>query len=167
MKILPVLSGLVVGMLCLSGTAHSRELLGKAGLGYNAQFSNADRNSGTPAISLKYGFAPKTAVELVAGFYSGSGGNGVVALKYMKTLRSENYVNFYLPLGLGYLTSRGSSGIEVLGGLGAEFFFPGVDSVGLSFEAGLSGESISSGNGGFVLKTFGASFLNAGMHYYF
>lgn len=158
---------LVGFFLCTGEVGQARELLGRAGLGYNAQFSNADRNGHTPAMSLKYAFAPRSALEVVAGFYSGTAGDGVVALKYCRTIRSENYVNFYFPLGLGYLTSRGTSGIEILGGLGAEFFIPGVDSVGMSFEAGLSGETISSGTGSFVLKTFGASFLNAGMHYYF
>jgi hypothetical protein len=163
-----VRTGLTLGFfLCSGEVGQARELLGRAGLGYNAQFSNADRTGHTPAISLKYAFAPRSALEAVAGFYSGAGGDGVVALKYCRTIRSENYVNFYFPLGLGYLTSRGTSGIEILGGLGAEFFIPGVDSVGMAFEAGLSGETISSGTGSFVLKTFGASFLNAGMHYYF
>jgi hypothetical protein len=168
MKKTPVLAGLLSGLLLLIPPgAESRELLGRVGLGYNAQFSNATPGGTTPALSVRYFLAPRSAVELVAGFSSGTGGNGVVGVKYLKTIRAENYVNFYFPLGFGYLTSAGRSGIEIIGGLGAQFFIPGVDSVGISFEAGLSGESISSSTGAFVMKTFGASFLNAGMHYYF
>lgn len=147
--------------------AQAKELFGRLGLGYNAQFANTSVTNGAPAISLKYGLAPKTQLELVAGYYSGTGGSGVAALKFMRTLRAESYANFYFLLGLGRVSALSRSGTEFLGGFGGEFFIPGVDNVGISFETGLSAENITATSGSYVIKTFGASFINAGMHYYF
>jgi hypothetical protein len=148
-------------------TAEARELLGRTGLGYNSQFAASTQTNGAPGISIKYGLAPRSALEMIAGFYSGTGGTGVAALKYMQTIRSETYATFYFPLGFGYVSANHQSGVEILGGLGAEFFIPGVDNVGISFESGLSAESLTSGTGSFIVKTFGLSFIHAGMHYYF
>ena len=149
------------------GSAQAKELFGHMGLGYNAQFANTNQTNGVPAISLKYGIAPRAMIEIVGGFYSGGDGSGVFGLKYMPTLRAESYANFYFLLGVGLVSANHRSGTEFLGGLGAEFFIPGVDSVGISFEAGMSAENITAASGSYVLKTFGVSFINAGMHYYF
>lgn len=159
---------LLVLALVLSGSAaESRDLFGRVGLGYNAQFGQTGTTTGSPGISLKYGFNPKTALEVIGGFYSGSGGNSVAALKLMQTMHSESYVNFYFLLGAGLVSTPSTSGTELLGGFGSEFFIPGMESVGISFEAGLDLENHTSSSGSFILKSFGASFLNAGMHFYF
>ena len=152
---------------CASVSTEAKELLGRVGLGYNAQFANTSMVNGSPGVSMKYGIAPRAAIEVIAGFYSGKNGTGVAALKYMQTIHPESYANFYFLTGGGYVYAQGRNGVELLGGLGSEFFIPGVDNVGISFEAGMSAESLSSSSGSFVLKTFGVSFLNAGMHYYF
>ena len=147
--------------------AQAKELFGRLGIGYNAQFANTSLTNGVPAVSLKYGIAPRAAVELVGGFYSGSDGSGIFGLKYMQTIRAESYANFYGLGGVGLVSADHRSGTEFLGGFGAEFFIPGVDSVGISFETGVSAENLSALSGSYVLKTFGVSFINAGMHYYF
>ena len=157
----------LISLMIPAVPAEARDLLGRMGLGYNSQFGHTSSVDGSPGISLKYGLAPKAAIELVAGFYSGANGSGVAAAKYLKTVHSDNYANFYFLLGAGYVYTRSKNGAEFLGGLGSEFFIPGVDNLGISFEAGMSAESYSSSLGSFVLKTFGVSFLNAGMHYYF
>jgi hypothetical protein len=148
-------------------SAQAKELFGRVGLGYNAQFANTALTNGVPAISIKYGLAPRAMLELVGGFYSGSNGSGVFGVKYMQTLRSESYANFYFLVGGAAVSANHRSGAEFLLGLGSEFFIPGVDNVGISFEAGMSAENISQVTQSFVVKTFGASFINAGMHYYF
>lgn len=149
-----------------SNSAHSKELFGRIGLGYNAQFAQTTTTNGVPALSIKYGLNPRTMLEAVAGYYSGTGGTGVAALKFMQTLHSESYANFYFVFGGGLVSTVLKSGTEFLGGFGAEFFIPGVESVGISFEGGLDFENVSSTSGSMVLKTFGASFINAGMHFY-
>lgn len=153
--------------LTLISNVQAKELFGRIGLGYNAQFAQTANTSGIPAISLKYGFNPRTMAELIGGYYSGSNGYGVAALKFMQTMHSESYLNFYFLFGGGVVSSASRSGVEFLGGFGTEFFIPGVDNVGISFEAGLDFENLSSANQTLTLKTFGASFLNAGMHFYF
>ena len=158
------------GVLCfffsLLWSAHSeaKELYGRLGIGYNAQFSQTSLTNGVPAISLKYGIAPRSMLEMIGGFYSGKNGSGVAALKYMYTLHSESFANFYFLAGGGLVSSQGKNGSEFLGGFGGEFFIPGVDSVGISFETGMAIENLTSDS--FVLKTFGISFINAGMHFY-
>lgn len=151
----------------LAGPASAKELFGRVGLGYNAQFANTTQTNGTPGISLKYGLAPRSMVEVIAGFYSGARGSGVLAAKYLQTVHAESYANFYFLAGIGYVYANQTNGVEILGGLGSEFFIPGIDNVGISFEAGMSAESLTSASGSLVLKTFGVSFLNAGMHFYF
>lgn len=156
-----------LALLLFTGKVEAKELVGRVGLGYNAQFANTSMTNGVPAISVKYGIAPRAMIEAVGGFYSGSSGSGVAALKYLQTIHAENYANFYFLLGGGYVSANSRSGTEWLGGLGGEFFIPGVDSVGLSFEAGMSLENLTSSSGSFVLKTLGISFIHAGMHFYF
>jgi hypothetical protein len=162
-----ILLSFTLALLLSAATAQAKELYGRTGLGYNAQFSQTTATNGVAAISLKYGIAPRTMIEIIAGFYSGNDGSGVAALKFMRTIHSESYANFYFLLGAGLVSANHRSGQEFLGGLGTEFFIPGVDSVGISFEAGLSAENLTAASETFVLKTFGVSFLNAGMHFYF
>jgi hypothetical protein len=168
MKTFPLalrLALLLTSLCFLSLPASAKDLYGRLGLGYNAQFSDTEQQNGVPAISLKYGIAPRIMIELVGGFYSGPNGSGVAALKYMQTIHSESYANFYYLLGGGFVSANHNSGGEFLGGFGTEFFIPGVDSVGFSFETGVSMENVTSG--AYVLKTFGLSFINVGMHFYF
>ena len=152
---------------CWSPVAYSKDLYGRMGLGYNAEFANTTQTNGVPAISFKYGFAPRLALELVAGFYSGTGGTGVAALKLMQTMHAESYLNFYYLFGAGLVSANSVSGTEFLGGLGTEFFIPGIESVGFSFETGIAVENLTSPSKSFVLETFGLSFIQAGMHFYF
>ena len=159
--------GVSLLLLAFGFEAQSKELFGRIGLGYNAQFAQSSTSGGTAGVSLKYGLNPRTMLELVGGFSGGSSGSGVAALKLMQTMHSESYVNFYFLVGGGYVSIATTSGIVFLGGFGTEFFIPGVDSVGISFEGGLDFNNFSSASGSLVLKTFGASFLNAGMHFYF
>jgi hypothetical protein len=157
----------MLGFILSAPASEAKDLFGRMGLGYNAQFANTSQTNGVPALSLKYGLTPHAMLEVVAGFYSGNDGSGVFALKYMQNLRSLSYANFYFLAGAGLVSADHRSGDEFLGGFGCEFFIPGVDAVGISFEAGLSAEDLSSASGSYVLKTFGVSFINAGMHYYF
>lgn len=87
-RILSVLLLLITG-ITTSSTAHSKELFGRIGLGYNAQFAQTSATNGAPGISIKYGLNPRTMIEVVGGYYSGTGGTGVAALKFMQTLHSK------------------------------------------------------------------------------
>ncbi|MBS1961473.1 MAG: hypothetical protein JST04_04605 [Bdellovibrionales bacterium] len=161
-------SALPVLALLSVGTAHdadARDLQGRLGLGYNAQFSNQrELNGGVPAISGKYALTKDLAVEGVVGLATTTPSNSVVGIKFFKNLFYENNLNFYGMLGAGLVTANTHSGVDLLGGFGAEFFIPGLESVGLSFEVGADMTNIT---GSMIFRTMGASFLDAGMRFYF
>jgi hypothetical protein len=144
--------------------ASARDMQGRLGLGYNAQFSNINMTNGVPGISIKYALTRDVSFEGIIGITTASPGNTVTAVKLMRNLFLETNLNFYTMLGGGILSAENRSGVEFLGGFGAEFFIPGVESLGFSMETGGSFTNIS---GSFALQTIGASFLNAGIHFYF
>ncbi len=157
---------IVLPVLCLllSAPAIAKDLTHRIGLGYNAQFNQTNDINGTPAISLKYGLAPRAVIDLIAGFNGTKNSSGVGALKYMYTIFPETYANFYGLAAFGLVNLNEKSGSEILGGFGGEFFIPGVDSLGISFETGVAVQSVT---GTTILKSYGISFINAGMHFYF
>jgi hypothetical protein len=145
--------------------AQARDLQGRLGLGYNAQFANQrETNGNIPAIAAKYALTKDIAVEGVLGVATTKPGNSVVAMKFFKNLFFENNLNFYGMLAGGLVTANATSGIDLQGGFGTEFFIPGLESVGFSFEVG--GE-LTNLSGSMVFRTMGASFLDAGMRFYF
>ncbi len=138
---------------------------GRLGLGYNDEFVNA-----LPAVSIKYGLTRDIAAEGVFGIATTSPVNSTVAVKFFKNIFYETNLNFYFLLGGGLLTAgaagatSGNTGVEFLSGFGAEFFIPGLESLGLAIETGGSLDNLT---GTFILKTLGVSFLDAGIHFYF
>jgi hypothetical protein len=157
---------LVTFLAALSpATVWAKDQHGKLGLGYNAQFANATATGGVPAVSLKYGITRDIAAEGLVGVATSTPSNSVVGIKFFKNLFYETNLNFYFMLGGGILSANNRSGGEFLGGFGAEFFIPGIESLGFSVETGGTLENISTGT--FILKTMGISFLEAGIHFYF
>lgn len=153
---------LAMGFLILATTAptlFAKDLAGRLGFGFVNEYSN-----GVPALSVKYGLAKDIQVGGALGFTTTNPSDVLFAGKFYKNIFYETNLNFYSAAALAYLKKGDNSGIEILGVLGAEFFIPGVDSLGLSFEAGVSGSNITNT---FVLKTIGYTFINAGMHFYF
>ncbi|MGK5090107.1 hypothetical protein WDW86_21360 [Bdellovibrionota bacterium FG-2] len=144
--------------------ASAREIQGRLGLGYNNEFGNAPNYRSNPAVSLKYGLSRDFAVEGIVGIYTGAPGNSVAAGKVFKNIFLETNLNFYFMAGFGVLTGNSNSGIEALGGFGAEFFIPGIESLGFAVETGGTFNNMS---GAYALRTLGVSFLDAGIHFYF
>ncbi len=147
-----------------SQSSFARDMQGRLGLGYNAEFANFNSGQGVPGISIKYGFTRDLAGEAVVGVATSSPSNSVTAVKFFKNLFYETNLNFYFMLGGGVVSAAGNTGAEFIGGFGAEFFIPGVESLGFAMETGGSFSNIT---GSFILKTLGVSFLNAGIHFYF
>jgi hypothetical protein len=161
----------VVGSVALASLlvavpkASARDLQGRLGLGYNAQFANYRESGGTvPAIAAKYAVTKDIAFEGVLGFATTKPANSVIGMKFFKNLFFENNLNFYSMLAGGIVAANGNSGFDFQGGFGSEFFIPGLESVGLSFELGVELTNIT---GSMVFRTVGASFLHAGMRFYF
>lgn len=159
-----LISFALIAVALLPALAQARDLQGRMGLGYNSQFANTSLLNGVPAVSLKYAFTRDIAIEPVLGVATTSPANSVTALKLYKNLFFETNLNFYFVLGGGIISGSSKSSAQFLSGFGAEFFIPGLESLGLSFETGASFDNTS---GSFVFKTMGVTFLNAGMRFYF
>jgi len=156
---------LAVSVFVVTPEASARDLQGRLGLGYNAQFASFRESGGTvPAIAAKYAVTKDIAFEGVLGFATTDPANSVIGMKFFKNLFFENNLNFYSMLAGGLVNANGNSGFDFQGGFGTEFFIPGLESVGLSFEVG--GE-LTNITGSTVFRTVGASFLHAGMRFYF
>ena len=154
----------VMATLGLSGETQARELHGRFGLGYNGQFANTSQTNGVPGISVKYGLSRDLALGVVFGINTSAPNNSVIALKFYKNIFMETALNFYFFLGGGLLKANNQSATEFISGFGAEFFIPGIESLGFSTETGVSLNNIS---GSFGIQTLGISFLKAGIHFYF
>ncbi|MGE0615071.1 MAG: hypothetical protein AB7P04_05495 [Bacteriovoracia bacterium] len=160
--LLPALFCAVLGLAPTRSEA--RDMHGRLGLGYNSQFSNSLVDGGVPGISLKYGLTRDIAAALIVGGKTSNPLNSVTAIKFFKNLFFETNLNFYFMLAGGIVSAGSGASAEFLGGMGAEFFIPGVESLGFSVETGVS---FSNATGSFQLKTIGVSFLHAGIHFYF
>lgn len=146
-----------------SEAAEEKSLRGRLGVGFTNQI--ATTADGTiPALSGKYYMSRSTAISLGTGFDTRSGDSTLaLGTKFYKNLFYESNLIFYTGLGLAFVNRRGG---KFQGSLfiGSEFFLPQVPSLGLSFEAGIRGDSTT---GTFAIRTTGDSFLTAGMHFYF
>ncbi len=153
-------------ILGFSSSSDARDLQGRLGLGYNSEFANSHPQTvgGTPGISLKYALTRDIAMAGILGMNTASPKNSVVGLKFFKNFFLETNLNFYFFLAGALVSGNSVNGAEFLSGFGSEFFIPGIESLGLSFELGASLNNLS---GSFALRTLGVSLLNAGVHFYF
>lgn len=152
--------------LLAAAPAQARDLQGRLGLGFNDQFANSRVAGSTsvPAVALKYAFTKDLALETALGFSTATPTNSVIGFKLFKNIFFETNLNFYAMGGLGLVRASGHSGTDFIAGFGSEFFIPGLESVGFSFEMGAAMTNIT---GSTALSTFGATFLDAGMRFYF
>jgi hypothetical protein len=140
-----------------------KSLRGRLGVGFTNQVAvTSDRT--IPALSAKYYLHRGMAMSLATGFDTRSDGSTLgLGLKLFKNVFHESNLIFYFGGGLAYVNHAGS---KMQGSLflGSEFFLAQLPSLGLSFEAGLRGDSTT---GSFAIRTTGDSFITAGMHFYF
>ena len=148
----------------MSNAAHARDLQGRLGLGYNAEFVNTLVDQRVPAISIKYGLTRDIAAEVAFGITTTTPSDTVTAIKFFKNIFYETNLNFYFMLGGAVLSAQSRGGAEFMGGFGVEFFIPGIESLGFATETGGTFDNLT---GSFALRTLGVSFLDAGFHFYF
>lgn len=152
--------------LILSPTAHAKDLTNRLGIGYSNQFS-----VDLPSVSASYYPSSDLGIQAALGILTGTNSSkfGLMA-KVKRIIFPEDNMNFYMGAGAGLLsnkttaTAASESGFELLGYAGGEFFLPGLESLGFSFEAGVGVVSVSSG---VTFRTIGESPLTAGMSFYF
>jgi hypothetical protein len=136
------------------------------GVGATNQLANE-----VPAISLKIQQSKTFALGGLLGFRSDQEntlyGAGV---KFYRIIFDEPQLNFYMA-GLfaaqNYFDEKKDkvqSGYQVDGTLGTEFHFVGLESLGFSFEFGLSARKADARGPSF--QTLGDQFLRAAVHFY-
>ena len=154
-------------LLLLPSIALSADLRGRMGIGASNQLAN-----GLPAISMKVQQSKTFALGGILGFKSDEDqtlyGAGV---KFYRIIFDEPQLNFYLagmfaPQNyLNETTKKVESGFQVDATLGSEFHISGLESIGFSFEFGLTARN-GDEKGGTSFETLGDNFLKAAVHFY-
>ncbi len=158
-QLLTLFLGIILGISCWG-----KDLTSRLGVGYTNQFTTS-----LPAITARYypndqlGFSAALGVDTEKN----ASKFGFLAKLYRVIFQEEN-MNFFMGAGAGILSmenqGQNSSGFELGGFIGGEYFFTGLSSLGFSFEAGVGIVSISDG---VRFRTTGQSPLNAGIIFYF
>lgn len=142
--------------------AQALEKTNRLGVGMTNQLKND-----FPAVSFKVQKSKSFAYGGMLGFSTNDrdGGSGA-GIKLYRNIFDEPQLNFYLS-GMGAILSNKINGISYSGfqfdlSLGSEFHFSGLNSLGFSFEFGVSANKKKD----FVFETLGSHFIVAGIHFY-
>ena len=152
----------------------TKDMSNRLGVGYSDSFSI----SPLPSVAVKYYPNNDWALSLALGIdtntLNSSSGNSDFGLggNFYKTIFTESMLNFFMGAGAAIVsqgpasggTGTTSSGFELSGFGGCEFFFPGLENIGFNFLFGVGVTSISSG---VRFRTIGESPLKAGIYFYF
>jgi hypothetical protein len=148
--------------LAFSSNAQAYDKIGRLGLGLSNQLKND-----FPSLSFKMQKNRSTAIGGNFGLSSDptSGGYGA-GIKIYRNLFDEPQLNFYVAGLLGLLNNKVSStsysGFQFDLSLGSEFHLTGLNSIGFSFEFGVSAYKKKE----FTFQTLGNSFIVSGVHFY-
>lgn len=158
-------------LFLVSLSSFAADLRGRMGVGASNQLANE-----IPAISFKIQQSKTFALGGLVGFRSDQDntlyGAGV---KFYRIIFDEPQLNFYmaglfatetyLDEGEDGKDDKVKSGFQIDGTLGTEFHFSGLESLGFSFEFGLSARNADP-DGGTSFETLGDQFLKAAVHFY-
>ncbi len=142
--------------------AWGMERIDRLGVGVSGQLKND-----FPAISFKLQQSNSFALGglLALSTNSSQGGYGM-GIKLYRMIFDEPQLNFYLSLMGGLLKETqgpvSSSGFQFDFTAGSEFSFAGLNSLGMSFEFGISLRQMDE----LIVETVGNHFISAGIHFY-
>ena len=149
-------------IILLVPKSYAADKINRLGLGMSNQLHND-----FPALSFKIQKNRSFALGGVAGLSTDAakGGHGV-GLKVYRNIFDEPQLNFYFA-GLGALLSNKVNSTSYTGfqfdvSLGSEFHFSGLNSIGFSFEFGVSAYKKQE----FVFQTLGNNFIVSAIHFY-
>lgn len=155
---------LILTLLFLTLNSNAASNYGRLGLGMTNELAN-----GVPALSMKVRKNKTFSIGGIAGIRSNPDNKDYgFGLKIYNNIYDETNLIFYSALLLAATTyqddqNESKSSFQVNAVLGSEFFFPNLESLGFSFEFGLSSYKDESGSN---LSTLGNHFLKAGIHFY-
>ena len=135
---------------------------GRLGLGFSNQLI-----TGIPALSFKLQKSSTLALGgmVALNTHETNGGHGA-AIKVYRLIFEEPQLNFYGSLLAGLVGKKSGtesqSGFQFDINFGSEFHLKGVESIGLSFEFGVSINKVDS----FAIQTIGNHLITAGIHFY-
>jgi hypothetical protein len=143
-------------------SAHALEKTNRLGVGMTNQLK-----TDFPSLSFKIQKSKSFAFGGMAGISTSDTNGGYGAgIKLYRNIFDEPQLNFYLSGMLGLLSSKiagkSYSGFQADLSLGSEFHLSGLNSIGFSFEFGVSANKKKD----FVFETLGNSFVVAGVHFY-
>ncbi|AUN98639.1 hypothetical protein DOM21_07915 [Bacteriovorax stolpii] len=154
---------LLAGCLLISfQSAYALEKTNRLGVGMTNQLKND-----FPALSFKMQKSRSFAFGGMVGVSTSDTDGGYGAgIKLYRNIFDEPQLNFYFA-GLGALIANKINGKTYSGfqfdlSLGSEFHFTGLNSLGFSFEFGVSANKKKD----FVFETVGSNFVVAGIHFY-
>lgn len=148
-------------LLFSSAYAYSDERKGRLGIGFSNQLK-----IDVPALSVKIHQGKSFALGGLFGINTGDEGGYGAGLKMYNLIYDEPQLNFYLSF-LGALLSDKTNGASDNGfqtdlTFGSEFSFSGLESIGFSFEFGVSINKIRE----VEVETTANHFVTAGVHFY-
>ena len=155
-----VLAIFLSGLFAHSAFAYERT--GRLGVGMTNQLKTE-----FPQISFKMQKSRSTSIGGLVGVSTNEQNGGYGAgIKIYRNIFDEPQMNFYFT-GTGALLSQKENGTNYSGfqidfGFGSEFHFTGLNSLGFSFEFGVSGHKKKN----FTFETMGNSFIVSGIHFY-
>lgn len=158
-----LMSLLVSVLVLISGSAFAKDLNNRLGIGFSNSFS-----FNLPSVAAVYYSAPNWAWTGALGIDSASSNSAFgAAVGIRKIIFTEDNMNFFMGGTLGLISqstsTSSSSGFEIAGLAGGEFFLHGLDNLGFLFDTGVAMASASTVR----FRTLGESFLNAGIIFYF
>lgn len=142
--------------------AYCLDKINRLGVGVNNEFQ-----SNFPAISFKMQKNRSFSYGGLFGMSTNSTSGGqAIGLKIYRNLFDEPQLNFYMA-GMGAflnnkMQSTSYSGFQFDFTFGSEFHFTGLNSLGLSFEFGVSAYKQKE----FIFQTLGNHFIVSGIHFY-
>jgi hypothetical protein len=159
-----VLLGCLLGM---APTVFAKDLSNRLGIGYSDQ---SGLGGSLPSMAVRYYPNADYGLMGAVGVDTTTGNSRFgLSAKIVKIVFREDNLNFYTGASVGLVSqqvagSNNSSGFALAGVFGAEFFLPGLESLGFSFEAGVGVTSVQSE---VRFRTIGDSPLKAGIIFYF
>ena len=153
-------------LLFISFPALAKDLSTRLGVGYSNQFGLDDD---LPSIAMRYYPNGEYGIMGALGVDTTEGNSRFGAqVKILKIVFKEDNLNFYTGAGAGLVSQeksgKNNSGFDLSGFVGCEFFMPGLENLGLSFETGVGVTSVDSQ---VRFRTIGDHPLRAGIMFYF
>lgn len=157
----------VIALACLiiftTDQAQARNVIGRLGVGFSQQLKND-----IPSIDFKVQRSKLYAVGLLLGMkLNDTDGGWGAGVKLYRIIFDEPQLNFYAAGMIGAISQKqnnvSNSGFQVDATLGSEFSFTGLESIGFSFEMGLSVNKLEDD---VTFETVGNSFIVAAIHFY-